>query len=283
MVQLISFTPYALAGSLVSLLAVVLLRRWIPALLIAISVSLFVLAVGPRAVGSPESVETGRPVRLLAANLKVGRADPTSLIDLAIARDVDLLVLSEVPAEARPRLIQAGLDRLYPNKRMAFAPGRLGTGIWSRWPLSGITRLQTRQPQLITTVQVPDSIPFDLAAIHTEAPIGRQSTGGWNSDFDRLPPAGSRSLPLVLAGDFNATLDHARLRTLIDTGYRDAGAATGRGLAFTWPSAIGWPPPVTLDHVLAESGIGFSDYDVERLDGSDHRAVLVELVLPGSR
>jgi endonuclease/exonuclease/phosphatase (EEP) superfamily protein YafD len=37
---------------------------------------------------------------------------------------------------------------------------------------------------------------------------------------------------------------------------------------------------VTIDHVLAERGILFSEYRVEELKGSDHRAVFAELVIP---
>ncbi|MDQ5894891.1 MAG: hypothetical protein QG596_1152, partial [Actinomycetota bacterium] len=67
---------------------------------------------------------------------------------------------------------------------------------------------------------------------------------------------------------------------LIDTGYRDAAEVTGNGLVSTWPSRLKFPLPVTIDHVLAEKGISFSVYDVEKIGGSDHRAVFTELMLP---
>lgn len=280
LVQVIAFTPYALAGSLVALLAVVLLRRWVPALLLAITCLGFILAVGPRSFGSPDGIGHGETVRILALNLDRGRADPAELINLAASRDIDILVLTEVTPGVLARLDAAGVDRLYPESVAAPAAGALGSGIWSRWPLHGKERLDTRPSQLFTAVEPPDSIPFELGAVHPTAPTGPRSTTEWGADLDRLPPASSRSLPLVLAGDFNATLDHAGLRRLIGSGYRDAGAATGRGLSFSWPSRIGWPPPVAIDHVLAQAGIGFSDYDVEAVTGTDHRAVFTELVLP---
>ena len=40
----------------------------------------------------------------------------------------------------------------------------------------------------------------------------------------------------ILAGDFNATLDHAEFRALLDRGYVDAADAVGDGLTPTWPA-----------------------------------------------
>jgi len=280
LVQVMAFTPYALALALLGLLAAVLLRRWVPALFLLLATLFLVLAVGPRAFGSPEPVGAGRPVRLLTSNLHFGRADPGQLLGLARARDVDLLVLSELTPEAERSLRDAGVDRLFPESVSDPRPGAMGAGIWSRWPLADRGRLETRAAQPVASVEVPDSIPFNLAGVHITAPEGPRSTSEWASDFDALPTAGTPGLPLILAGDFNATLDHERFRRLEATGFRDAGAETGRGLSFTWPSRIGWPPPVVLDHVLADRGIGFSDYDVESIGGSDHRAIYTELVLP---
>ena len=63
-------------------------------------------------------------------------------------------------------------------------------------------------------------------------------------------------------------------------GYRDAADVAGEGLEPTWPQDEYRSPPVTIDHVLADRRIGFADYDVLDLPGSDHRAVFARLVLP---
>jgi endonuclease/exonuclease/phosphatase (EEP) superfamily protein YafD len=86
--------------------------------------------------------------------------------------------------------------------------------------------------------------------------------------------------PRILAGDFNATLDHAELRRLLDTGYTDAAAEVGAGLKGTWPHGRRFPPPVAIDHVLADSRAGVKAFSVHAITGTDHRAVLAELVLP---
>jgi endonuclease/exonuclease/phosphatase family metal-dependent hydrolase len=87
---------------------------------------------------------------------------------------------------------------------------------------------------------------------------------------------------VVLAGDLNADRDHAALRSLLETGLRDAHDERGRGLARTWPAGL---PVLHLDHVLVRDGAGArvvvrSVREVD-LPGSDHLGVVAELaVLP---
>ncbi len=280
LVQLIAYTPYALLLSLLAMLPVVLLRRWVAAFFLAIAVIGFALAVVPREFGAASSVPGGHPVRILAANLARGLADPEQVLRLAESRDVDLLVLIELKPDFAERLQELGIDSAYPRQVVRAEPGAVGSGIYSRWPLTDNGRLETRPMQPRAAVEVPGSLPIELVAVHPTAPSSRVATREWGRDFEQMPAAGSSTLPLVLAGDFNATLDHANLRDLIETGYQDAGDAVGRGLVSTWPSRLKWPLPVTIDHILAQRGIAVADYDVEKITGSDHRAVYAELILP---
>jgi endonuclease/exonuclease/phosphatase (EEP) superfamily protein YafD len=83
----------------------------------------------------------------------------------------------------------------------------------------------------------------------------------------------------VVAGDFNATLDHAAFRDVLRLGYADSAAQTGNGLIPTWG-----PPDraalLTLDHVLADRACAVLGYSVQAVPGSDHRAVFAEIQLP---
>ena len=279
MVQLIAYTPYVLVLSMLALLLVVLLRRWLAAGFLLLAVIAFALAVLPREIGGPEEVPGGKSVRILTFNLAKGNANSAELVELAAARDADLVFLQEVSALKALELQQAGLSAAYPHQVLEVTAKNGGGGIWSRWPLRELPPLEVnRQPR--AAVEVPASIPIEVVSVHPTAPIKPGTTSDWESDYEFFPPAFSADLPLVLAGDFNATLDHANLRDLIDTGYRDAAEVTGNGLVSTWPSRLKFPLPVTIDHVLAEKGISFSVYDVEKIAGSDHRAVFTELLLP---
>ena len=84
----------------------------------------------------------------------------------------------------------------------------------------------------------------------------------------------------VLAGDFNATLDHVGLRRLLNSGYVDAADQVGAGLNPTWPSGALWPPPVAIDHVLVDDRCPVDTFSVVDVPGSDHRAVVSRFVVP---
>jgi endonuclease/exonuclease/phosphatase family metal-dependent hydrolase len=65
-------------------------------------------------------------------------------------------------------------------------------------------------------------------------------------------------------------------------GYRDAAWTVGRALHATWTPLRLPHPRLTLDHVLVDPRIGVAAVAFARVPGSDHRAVVAELVLPQS-
>lgn len=84
-------------------------------------------------------------------------------------------------------------------------------------------------------------------------------------------------------GDFNATLDHRPLREL---GLRDAAETTNRGWWPTWPDngtvdVVGIPVPrlFAIDHVLLRDGLTATAVDHASVAGTDHRAVIVDVVV----
>jgi hypothetical protein len=67
---------------------------------------------------------------------------------------------------------------------------------------------------------------------------------------------------------------------VLDSGYVDAALALGRGLRATWTPLRSPQPRLTLDHVLVDPAVGVATLDQARVPGSDHRAIVAELVLP---
>ena len=88
----------------------------------------------------------------------------------------------------------------------------------------------------------------------------------------RRPSAG-----LIVAGDFNATRDHAPLRNL--GGCISAGEQVGIGGLATWPSSTGTTLlGATIDHVLVDGTVWEGKKGrVVTIPGTDHRAVVVQL------
>jgi endonuclease/exonuclease/phosphatase family metal-dependent hydrolase len=138
--------------------------------------------------------------------------------------------------------------------------------------------------QAYATVTVPGARPVLVESVHPAAPHVGPTSAGLLRGLAGQPAATPDGPVRVLIGDFNSTLDHAALRRLLDTGYRDAAATLGEGLTSTWPyygRRVPVTPKVTIDHVLADRRIGVRDLTVVTVRRTDHRTVVATLVLPG--
>jgi endonuclease/exonuclease/phosphatase (EEP) superfamily protein YafD len=111
-------------------------------------------------------------------------------------------------------------------------------------------------------------------------------TSLWRAQLSWLAEYVRRSaVPVVLAGDFNATMEHRGLRVLPAAGLVDAHDAAGHGLGLTWPrrsfrGAGRWPalPLMRLDHVFVPATLGVRSIRAAASAGSDHRRVIADLV-----
>jgi endonuclease/exonuclease/phosphatase (EEP) superfamily protein YafD len=127
-------------------------------------------------------------------------------------------------------------------------------------------------------VRLPGGVAAELICVHPVTPqLGRGGATRWREELGVLPAPGE--LPRVLAGDFNATLDHAVFRRVLGLGYADAAQQAGRALTPTW-GPPGRGAVLTLDHVLPDRGCAVLGYSVHTVPGSDHRAVFAEVQLP---
>jgi endonuclease/exonuclease/phosphatase (EEP) superfamily protein YafD len=282
MVSGIAFTPYVAAASVLPLAVAAATGRWWAALVAAATVLALAACVVPRMIGRPERRD-GTALRVLTANLFLGGADPDALVELVRERRPHLLAMQEfTPAVAR-KLAAVGLDELLPYRVVDALAGGHGSALYSRYPLTGAGSRTGAGGYRATlaTVEVPGGPPVTVESAHPAAPYAADQMTHWlagQTGLDRATPDGPLRL---LAGDFNSTLDHAALRALLASGYRDAASVVGRGGRPTWRLHQSRLPGVALDHVLADRRIGVRAAEVHRLPGSDHRALFAELILPG--
>jgi endonuclease/exonuclease/phosphatase (EEP) superfamily protein YafD len=286
-IQLISFTPYIAALAVPVPLVALVLRRWPAAAVATLTVTALAASVLPRGFAASDPLPTGPTLRVLTANMMVGAADPARLVALVRTGHVDLLALQEYTPEAERALTAAGLDDLLRYRSAHPIPGVGGSALYSSFPLhdDGVRMNPYEFGQAQATVSVPGATPVAVESVHATAPasttprLGSKVTDAWAQALAAEPPATVDGRLRLLLGDFNATLDHVALRRLIGTGYRDAAEVTGQGLTMTWPYDKLFPR-VALDHVLADRRVGVRRVAVYPVPGSDHRAVLAELVLP---
>ncbi|WP_030436174.1 endonuclease/exonuclease/phosphatase family protein [Actinoplanes subtropicus] len=283
LVQLLSFTPYVAAWSLVPAAVALGTRRWSAAALAIVVVALFASFVLPRVVAGGRGPTDGVRLRVMTSNLLLGGADANVIVELVRDHDVDVLAVQEFTPDAKDALAKAGLGDLLPYASLADEPGSPGSGLYTRFPLrqAGSQRNQGGFQQAYGVIEPPGAGTLLVESAHPMAPWAPKANGDWRRDLAAEPAADPGGTPRILLGDFNSTLDHAPLRQLIATGYRDAGAATGQGLVPTWPYAE-HPgiPGVTIDHVLVDRRIGVRQMSVHRIPRSDHRAIVAELIVP---
>jgi endonuclease/exonuclease/phosphatase family metal-dependent hydrolase len=127
---------------------------------------------------------------------------------------------------------------------------------------------------------VPGAPPVRIKAVHPAPPVNRSRVPVWRQSLAALPGSDGRGDVQLLAGDFNATLDHAELRGVLHRGYTDAANAVGGGLTWTWPALRRRALPLTIDHILVDKRVSVEKVTVVRVPGSDHRAVIAVLRLP---
>jgi endonuclease/exonuclease/phosphatase (EEP) superfamily protein YafD len=282
LVAMIAFTPFVAVAALFTAGVAAALRNWAAAALAALALAFLSAAVLPRAIGSSTADAAGHETLVvLSANIHHGTADPLALIGLVDRYRPDLLSLQELTPRFARELRAAGIYERLPQRMLRVNRGASGAGLYSRLrltPLPHQTRFFFRMPR--AAIVMPDGRRLRVVGVHPYPPLSGK-LGSWEAALDSLPATGTGA-PWVLAGDFNATLDHAELRDLLDRGYTDAGDVTGMGLEPTWPT-MGhrfMPPSIAIDHVLADGRLGFADYGVDDLPGSDHRAIHAEVVLP---
>lgn len=285
-IQLEAFTPFGLllyAAAAVLLASRLLVRRrvrsWVTVVGVVAVLGLVVHAwwFAPQVTGAnPPPAAGAERVVVMSANIASGAADGIDLVRRASDEDVDLLVVQEIAAADLADMDRAGLDELLPYR--VGAPGTNGDGtmLFARTELTDAEPIETLHDGWV--VEMGD---LTVLAVHPWAPTEPDS---WAADLEVVEQAVGEHDPDLVAGDFNATVDHAPMRDLADAGYRDAGELANQGWQPTWPASrtvdvlgVALPALVQIDHVLVGPELAALGMHTVELPDSDHRAVVAEV------
>ena len=219
-------------------------------------------------------------LRVFSANLLFDNKDLSGIIDEVHTHDPDVAMFEEVTS--------AHLARLVADPALAFLPNRVfangsDTVLFSRLPIeSSEIWSETAKPMVHARLTTAIGT-VEVLVVHTVAPINGPAIARWRQMLDAIHGlAERRTTPLLLVGDFNATVYHSRFEKLLDTGLTDAHSARGSGFTGTWPRNMPVPPFLRIDHALSSKELVPTRATYGTGRGSDHRPIIVDYALVGS-
>ena len=281
MAKLAAFIPYGLVFWLPAaiLLGAAALRssrhrargRFATGLLSLAAIAGLVLALTWHA---PAFIADSRPVTtrpLTVVSLNIARVAGMDAL-IRAAKGADVVVLAEADRTwvwALPDSFRQEFPYLAPVDRVE------GSVILSRHPVGSVQALPASSfQQWAAIVQTPQLGAVRVVAVHPCNPYcGR---GLWRSEAERLRTwldERDRSIPTVVAGDFNAVDDHHTMRALYADGFRSAAHLAGAGFVRTWPSDRRFPPVIGIDHVLVDGPLTATAFDTFQVPRTDHLGI----------
>ena len=253
--------------------------------------------------GSAPTADPADAVTVLSWNTLGDAPGATAIADLALAEGADVVSLPETTEEAgvaiaqrmraggRPMWVHTVAFDLVSKARsttLLISPD-LGDYTVASSAGRGPPGNTNVVPTVVAT-PVTGSGPT-IVAVHAVAPI-RYEMANWRSDLDWLAGQcdGTRSSTenVIMAGDFNATVDHlagraasaAHSPAAVLGECVDAASAAGSGAVGTWPTRVPALLGSPIDHVFATPNWQVDEMRVISTldgDGSDHRPVVATL------
>ncbi|MFF7473464.1 endonuclease/exonuclease/phosphatase family protein [Streptomyces sp. NPDC008092] len=275
--QLLAFLPWLLVPTSLALL-LTLLARWWPGLFWGTAVlAALTWFVAPQGDGG--GAPTGTPLaglRVLTSNVEFGNGTPALVRQLRRWKP-DIVFVAECEYTCQARLRR---DTDYPYRTAVVAGGSTGSLLLSRFPLRATDGVPGTMGMPGAVADV-DGHPVRLQLAHPMPPLPGQ-VALWRRELGRLRDfaAADTRTPTILAGDFNASQDHAAFRRILAAGHLDDGARlSGAARTASWPAATAAVFGTQIDHVLVSRDFSATGARFLHLADTDHRALVVDITL----
>ena len=244
-------------------------------------------------------------IRILTFNVKdyITTRDPFGLADIAneiASHDPDIFVLQDARS-LQQDVIDPAFARALFGERKTFSFGQYV--IASRFPVhdcrNGWISFRDEPHTYATCVVSVQGKDIDLVTTHFMTPRFGLEAARFNpilglrewtdSVSDRITQARLLATdvqgmhrPVIVAGDLNATTTSPVVRTLLDTGLRDAFSVAGLGYGYTWGHSLRFRFSfLRIDHILVSREFRVARSFVGNAAGSAHRPVIADLYLSG--
>jgi endonuclease/exonuclease/phosphatase (EEP) superfamily protein YafD len=281
--QFLAFLPWLLAPTGVGLLFSLLGRWWVGLVWGVVLLGLLAWFIEPYGKSGQPGGPAVASLKVLTSNVEFGQATGP-LIDTVRQRKPDLVFVQECEYTCDAELKRTlGVD--YPHRQAVAGGGSAGSVILSRFPLKPADTIPGTMgmPGAVADVRGHD-VRLQLA--HPMPPLPGQ-VDVWRRELGKLRDfaAGQRDrdTPVILAGDFNASQDHAAFRRILDAGLRDASRLAGSDRTPSWPARTAPAFGAQIDHILLSTDFSTREARFLDLADTDHRALLVRITLHGPK
>ncbi|MFC7790013.1 endonuclease/exonuclease/phosphatase family protein [Microbacterium sp. MAHUQ-60] len=301
--QIIASRALVLAGfaAVVVLALLMLIARPLRGFAASILIVALIGAAATGLVGATRGLGTGSlpqktdaALRVLTWNTNGAAVSAERIASVIAEQDVDIVALPEtseqVGEQIAIRMRDAGdpmwVHHVNIRPDVANGPQAWQTTILISAKLGKYSVIASSRDGSSNTSSVPSAVamPVDgtgptIVAVHAVAPR-ENAMDRWRSDLawiaDQCPEG-----DFILAGDFNATLDHmASFGSRGGTMGRchDVASSTGNGMMGTWPASVPALLGAPIDHVMAsENWRATGSVVLDDAGGSDHRALVAQL------
>jgi endonuclease/exonuclease/phosphatase (EEP) superfamily protein YafD len=268
-------------------------RLWRPLLA---CVPLLGITLGPAAFSylpkSPPPI-AGPSLRVLSCNLLVGSGSTDRAADYIRGQDPDIVFFQEYTPAAHDLLARTLKDS-YPHIVSSLRDDAFGQAIYSKLPLTEVklfpppvsgARPENRRIGSPTEPQIRCVVTLNgreivLQNVHDMPPAGLSLLQDqlryfeWLRDF-----TGAERRPMILAGDFNSTMNSTPTCQLLRDGFQNTHDLAGRGRGSTWVD-VTWLrhlPGVRIDHIFVSQELTCDLSEVGPSTGSDHRPIIARI------
>ncbi|MFI0398892.1 MAG: endonuclease/exonuclease/phosphatase family protein [Thiolinea sp.] len=206
---------------------------------------------------------------LLSSNLLLTNSDLSRIKGLIDQEQPDAIVLAEF-ANQHVETVKAWAD--YPYQILQARSGAFGMAILSRLPLSNTQTITDPLGIEHISTQIAYTQPIQLIGFHPLPPVDQKAYQIRDELLQQL--TNDSSLPILIAGDFNATPWSSAFTGLADKGFKRS-----MNLFPTWPANFKGFMGIPIDQVLASSQWTLGRAKIGDAIGSDHYPIVVELSL----
>ncbi|WP_427890094.1 endonuclease/exonuclease/phosphatase family protein [Kribbella sp. GL6] len=280
--QVAAFRPQALVIVFVLALLMLVRRGWrIAAALIGVLALIGAAITAPRQFSSARPAPAGaRVLTIMVANVFGGGARAADVAQLIRDEKPDLVSLPEARADVREQIRALLPDQQYKgytDQTSSAAPSATSVLVA---PALGDVAFASETGTTFGNIVVTGGNLGDirLIAYHGYPPLPDAVTT-WAHDLLKVREWCSQDPPTVIAGDYNATVDHADFRSALGGYCRSVGPSVGGGLQGTWPADQPAVLRTQIDHVVVTRQFEPGHFATYPIRGTDHRAVVATVAL----